>query len=52
LYLKSVAPPEMPLQDIYRPLWPFMLMQVFAMLLIMAFPQIALWLPDVLMRGG
>jgi TRAP-type mannitol/chloroaromatic compound transport system permease large subunit len=51
-YLKSVAPPEISLQDIYRSLWPFMLMQVTAMLLVMAFPQIALWLPEVLMRGG
>jgi tripartite ATP-independent transporter DctM subunit len=51
-YLKSVAPPEIYLQDIYRSLWPFMLMQITAMLLVMAFPQIALWLPEVLMRGG
>jgi tripartite ATP-independent transporter DctM subunit len=51
-YLKSVAPPEIALQDIYRALWPFMLMQAFAVLLVMTFPQIALWLPEVLMRGG
>ncbi len=51
-YLKSVAPPEISLQDIYRSLWPFMLMQMTALLLVMLFPQIALWLPEVLMRGG
>jgi tripartite ATP-independent transporter DctM subunit len=51
-YLKSVAPPEISLQDIYRSLWPFMLMQMAALLLVMAFPQIALWLPEMLMRGG
>jgi tripartite ATP-independent transporter DctM subunit len=50
-YLKSVAPPEISLQDIFRALWPFMLMQIFAMLLVMIFPQIALWLPAAL-RGG
>jgi tripartite ATP-independent transporter DctM subunit len=50
-YLKSVAPPEISLQDIYRSLWPFMLMQTGAMLLVMFFPQIALWLPAAL-RGG
>ena len=50
-YLKSVAPPEIGLHDIYRALWPFMLMQIFAMLLVMFFPQIALWLPAAL-RGG
>jgi tripartite ATP-independent transporter DctM subunit len=47
-YLKSVAPPEISLQDIFGALWPFMLMQIFAMLLVMAFPQIALWLPAAL----
>jgi len=51
-YLKSVAPPEIGLHDIYKALWPFMLMQMAAMLLVMMFPQIALWLPEVLMRGG
>jgi tripartite ATP-independent transporter DctM subunit len=51
-YLKSVAPPEISLQDIYRALWPFMLMQIAGMLMVMAFPEIALWLPRVLMGGG
>jgi tripartite ATP-independent transporter DctM subunit len=50
-YLKSVAPPEISLHDIYKALWPFMLMQIFAMLLVMFFPQIALWLPAALRAG-
>jgi tripartite ATP-independent transporter DctM subunit len=50
-YLKGVAPPEISLQDIYRALWPFMLMQMVAIGLVMAFPEIALWLPRVLMGG-
>jgi tripartite ATP-independent transporter DctM subunit len=51
-YLKSVAPPEISLQDIYRALWPFMLLQIAGMLLVMAFPEIALWLPRALTGGG
>jgi tripartite ATP-independent transporter DctM subunit len=51
-YLKSVAPPEIGLHDIYKALWPFMLMQIAAMLLVMIFPQIALWLPAALRGGG
>ncbi len=51
-YLKGVAPPEISLQDIYKALWPFMLMQIAAMLLVMTFPQIALWLPHLLLGGG
>ena len=38
-YLKSVAPPEISLQDIFRALWPFMLMQLAGMLLVMVFPR-------------
>lgn len=44
-YLKSVAPPEIRLSDIYRALWPFMFMQAFAITMLILFPQIALWLP-------
>jgi tripartite ATP-independent transporter DctM subunit len=51
-YLKGVAPPEISLQDIYRALWPFMLLQFAGMLMVMAFPEIALWLPRVLAAGG
>ncbi len=51
-YLKGVAPPEISLQDIYKALWPFMLMQIAAMLLVMTFPEIALWLPHLLLGGG
>ena len=50
-YLKSVAPPEISLQEIFGALWPFMLMQMTAILLVMIFPQIALWLPAVLQPG-
>jgi tripartite ATP-independent transporter DctM subunit len=51
-YLKSVAPPEISLQDIFRALWPFILMQIAAIVMVMMFPQIALWLPAVLRGGG
>ena len=39
-------------QDIYRALWPFMLMQIGAMLLVLFFPEIALWLPRLLAGSG
>lgn len=51
-YLKGVAPPEIGLHHIYRALWPFMIMQFIAMLLVLFFPQIALWLPRVVLGGG
>ena len=46
-YLKGVAPPEISLQDIYRALWPFMLLQIVGMSLVLFFPQLALWLPGL-----
>ena len=44
-YLKGVAPPDISLQDIYRALWPFMLLQMLALALVIVFPDIAMWLP-------
>ena len=46
-YLKGVAPPEISLDDIFRALWPFMLMQLLALLIVLFFPGIALWLPSL-----
>lgn len=48
-YLKSVAPPHLTLQRIFASLWPFMLIQLFVLALLIAFPDIVLWLPRVLM---
>lgn len=47
-YLKSVAPPDIKLSDIFSALWPFMFMQLAAIALMILFPQIALWLPQAL----
>ncbi|MCG8473080.1 MAG: TRAP transporter large permease subunit [Desulfobacterales bacterium] len=46
-YLKSVAPPEISLVDIFKSVWPFIIMQLIALGLLMAFPQLALWLPNL-----
>lgn len=44
--MKAMAPPEITLTDIYRSIIPFVLVMCFGLALVMAFPQIALWLPD------
>ncbi|MCW9050536.1 MAG: TRAP transporter large permease subunit [Deltaproteobacteria bacterium] len=43
-YLKSVAPPDISLVDIYKSVWPFIIMQIVALGLVLSFPEIALWL--------
>ena len=47
-YLKGVAPPHVTLMQIFRGMMPFMLIQVFAMLMLYLWPQIGLWLPNKL----
>jgi TRAP-type mannitol/chloroaromatic compound transport system permease large subunit len=46
--MRSLAPPEITLMDIYRSINPFMIMMTMTMLLIMIFPDIAMWLPNAL----
>jgi TRAP-type mannitol/chloroaromatic compound transport system permease large subunit len=48
LYLKGVAPPEVTLGQIFAGVLPFMALQVLAIVLLYLFPQIGLWLPEVL----
>ncbi|WP_419902009.1 TRAP transporter large permease [Kiloniella sp.] len=44
--MKAMAPPEISLIDIYRSVIPFVLIMVFALVVVMYFPEIALWLPE------
>jgi tripartite ATP-independent transporter DctM subunit len=46
-YLKGVAPPQVTLAHIFMGMVPFMLIQVIAMILLVLFPAIGLWLPKV-----
>ncbi len=45
-WLKSVAPKDITLQEIFRAVIPFIFLQIFGMLLVMFYPGIALWLPQ------
>ena len=47
-YLKGVTPPDISLGDIFRSIWPYMGLQLVALGLVIAFPQIALWLPGTM----
>ncbi|MDH3660971.1 MAG: TRAP transporter large permease subunit [Alphaproteobacteria bacterium] len=47
-WLKSVAPPEITLQQIFASVLPFIALQIIGLLLVMFFPEIALWLPKLL----
>ena len=45
-YLRGVAPPEVTTGHIYRGAMPFVAIQLLALLLIAAFPELVTWLPD------
>jgi TRAP-type mannitol/chloroaromatic compound transport system permease large subunit len=49
-YLKGVAPPHVTLNQIFAGMLPFMGIQVVALALLYLFPQIGLWLPQLLYR--
>jgi TRAP-type mannitol/chloroaromatic compound transport system permease large subunit len=48
-YLKAVAPPDVSMTDLYRSVIPYMILQIVGMALCMIFPQIILWLPNMMM---
>lgn len=45
--MRAMAPPEVSIIDIYRSVIPFVAIMVLSLAIIMVFPQIALWLPDL-----
>ena len=48
-YMKSVVPPNITLVDIYRSIVPFVVLQAVGLALCIAFPQIILWLPGMVL---
>lgn len=47
-WIKSILPPDVTMGDVYKSVGPFIVLQVIGLILIFTFPQIALWLPDLL----
>jgi len=46
-YIKGIAPKEVKIQSIYRGIIPFVILQLVGLILVMIFPQLALWLMKV-----
>ena len=46
--MRAFAPKEITMGDIYTSVFPFVLVMIAALALIMVFPQIALWLPNLI----
>ncbi|WP_415887073.1 TRAP transporter large permease [Neptuniibacter sp. QD37_6] len=46
-YLKGVCPPNVKITDIYKGVIPFIILQLAALLVLVFWPQIVLWLPTI-----
>ncbi|MFC1828459.1 TRAP transporter large permease subunit [Thermodesulfobacteriota bacterium] len=46
-YLKAVTPPEISTGHIYRGIIPFVIFQLIGLLIVVFFPQLATWLPEL-----
>jgi len=46
-YMKAIVPPEITMVDIYMSVIPFVGLQILGLVIVMIFPQIVLWLPNL-----
>jgi len=51
-WLKSVAPEDVTLQEIFIGVMPFIALQTIGMFMVLFFPDIAMWLPRMVGSGG
>lgn len=49
-YMRSVAPPSITIGDIYKSALPFVFLQLIGLGLVVTFPEIALWLPNLIFK--
>jgi len=47
LFRTGVLSKEITIGDIYRSVWPFVALQGLGLIMVMIFPQIAMWLPNL-----
>jgi TRAP-type mannitol/chloroaromatic compound transport system permease large subunit len=47
-YLKGIVPPEIKVSDMFSGVVPYIILQLIGIAVLMLFPQIVLWLPEVM----
>jgi TRAP-type mannitol/chloroaromatic compound transport system permease large subunit len=50
-YLKAIVPKEVTMNDIYLSIWPFVGCQFICLVLVVHFPELALWLPNLMITA-
>lgn len=49
-YLKGAAPKDISIADIFHSVWPYLGLQVLALVIVSIFPEIVLWLPRTMLN--
>ncbi len=49
-YLRAVAPPEITINDMYRGVVPFIILQCVTLMVVMIWPKLVTWLPGVILQ--
>ena len=47
-FMKAVAPKSVTMRDLYGSIWPFLLIQLVGLIIVMAFPEFVMYLPNLL----
>lgn len=47
-YMRGIVPKEVSMGDIYRSIWPFVILAALGIAIVMLYPQLALWLPNTM----
>lgn len=50
-YMRSVAPPSITINDLYKAVIPFIILQIIALVLMVVYPNIIMWLPNAIYGG-
>jgi tripartite ATP-independent transporter DctM subunit len=49
-YMRAIAPKEVSMMDIYRSIVPFVILEIIGLLVVVFFPGLATWLPNMMMK--
>jgi len=50
-YMRAIAPKGITMGDIYHSVWPYIIMQMIVLIIIMVFPPLVTYIPSLMMKG-
>jgi tripartite ATP-independent transporter DctM subunit len=49
-YMKGITPPEISMEDIYKSIFPYVAIMIVVLIVVIIFPQIAVWFPNTIIK--